>query len=277
MGAAALLPALITAGGAIGGGFLAGRAGGKSKAEKNILNTQNALGQAELSQLDFRNAMIKQLWPEFWGELMKVAPYIDKATAPADALESFAKERMDLGSPYYREQQRQTFEQGVKQSDDAAAQTRQAIARSGMGSAPSGAGIAAMGEMGTAKAGTLASNWLANLFQNQNTQLQAAGFMPTVAGMRLNQGQSQLQLADAFNPAGGFLSNVPRQPSVGQSYPTNPALAQGISTAGDILSQLFKRPISIPGTGRDIPLQGPDVTGTQIPMIPIPSVTGTAG
>jgi hypothetical protein len=275
MGAAAVLPLILGAASSIGGSFLNGAQQKEaSKPQRNLMNTQNALGQAELSQLDFRNAMIKQLWPEFWNQLEKVFPYIQAATAPTDALEGFAKQRMDLGSPYYKEQQRASFEQGVKQSDDAAAQARQSIARMGTGASPSGAGFATMGEMGTAKAGTLVSNWLANLFQNQNTQMQAAGLMPTVAGLRLNQGQAQLQAADAFNPAGGFLSNVPRQPSIPQPFPTNNAVSQGISTAGDILGKLFSRPLSIPGTGRDIPLQGPDVTGTQIPLIPLPGVGG---
>lgn len=128
---------------------------------------------------------------------------------------NFYNTLMNLGSPYYQQGQRASWEQGVGQSQNAAAQARQQLQASGAGYTPSGAGAAMFGGMGQAEAGNMALNYLQNLFQNE--QLQAAG-----AGGLAN-------LAQMFNPA-QLLTGI--NPQIQQ--PTNTG-AEWMGAAGQLL------------------------------------------
>jgi hypothetical protein len=100
---------------------------------------------------------------------------------------NFFKQLMNLGSPYYKEQQRASFEQGTQQGQNAAANANQRLNASGYGYAPSGLQAGVLGQEATGQAQNLSQMFLQNLFQNENLQAQGA------------QGLSQL--AALFNPA----------------------------------------------------------------------------
>jgi hypothetical protein len=99
----------------------------------------------------------------------------------------FFKQLTNLGSPFYQRKQQQSFEQGTKASQDAAAQSRQQLQASGQGYTPSGAGAAMFGGEAQAEAGNQEEAFLNNLFQNEQLQLAGA--------------QGQAQLAGLFNPS----------------------------------------------------------------------------
>lgn len=132
----------------------------------------------------------------------------------------FFKQLMDLGSPFYQQKQRASFEQGVTQSQNAAAQARQGLQASGAGSTPSGVNAAMMGGMGQAEAGNQAELFLNNLFQNEQLQMGGA--------------QGLAQLAQLFNPA--QLTGQQTNPSIQQ--PTN-MVAPTLSGIGSMLSGVF--------------------------------------
>lgn len=117
------------------------------------------------------------LAPEFANEMFGLAQ-------PAG---NFFNTLMNLGSPYYQQQQRASWEQGVGQGNDAAAQARQQLKAQGYGATPSGANAAMMGGMATGMSGNLAMTFLQNLFNN--SQMQVAG------------AQGLSQLASLFNPS----------------------------------------------------------------------------
>ena len=99
----------------------------------------------------------------------------------------FFKQLMNLGSPYYQEKQRASFEQGTQQSQNAAAGANQRLAASGYGYAPSGLQAGVLGQEATGQAQNLSQMFLQNLFQNENMQALGA------------QGLSQM--AQLFNPS----------------------------------------------------------------------------
>lgn len=99
----------------------------------------------------------------------------------------FFKQLTNLGSPFYQRKQQQTFEQGTKAAQDAAAQSRQQLQASGAGYTPSGAGAAMFGGEAQAEAGNQEEAFLNNLFQNEQLQLAGA--------------QGQGNLASLFNPS----------------------------------------------------------------------------
>jgi len=99
----------------------------------------------------------------------------------------FFKKLMDLGGPFYQQKQREGFEQGVQQNQNAAATARQEASAAGTGQTPSGANIAMIGGMNQAGGQSLAEQFLQNLFQNENLQMQG--------------GQGLEQLAGMFNPS----------------------------------------------------------------------------
>lgn len=108
-------------------------------------------------------------------------------TASGGDAGNFFRTLMNLGSPFYQRKQQQTFEQGTKAAQDAAAQSRQALSATGAGYTPSGTGAAMFGGEAQAEAGNQEEAFLNNLFQNE--QLQTAG----ASGLA--------QLAALFNPA----------------------------------------------------------------------------
>jgi hypothetical protein len=130
----------------------------------------------------------------------------------ANPAASFYNQLTNLGSPYYQQQQRASFTQGVQQNQNAAAQARQQLAASGYGYTPSGTTAATIGEMAQAGNQNLESAFLQNLFQNEQMQLAGA--------------QGLGQLAALFNPAPLLNYSLP-QPTQGQ---TPAQLLQGIGS-----------------------------------------------
>jgi hypothetical protein len=99
----------------------------------------------------------------------------------------FFTKLMDLGGPFYQQKQREGFEQGVKSNQDAAAMARQQAGAAGTGFTPSGTNVAMIGGMNQQGGQSLAEQFLQNLFQNENLQMQG--------------GQGLAQLAGLFNPS----------------------------------------------------------------------------
>jgi hypothetical protein len=139
------------------------------------------------------------------------------ATGPAS---DFYKQLMTLGSPFYQRKQQQTFEQGTKAAQDAAAQSRQQLQASGAGYTPSGAGAAMFGGEGQAEAGNQEEAFLNNLFQNEQLQLAGAGGLSSLASL--------------FNPTTLATSQI--SPNIQQ--PTNTA-AELMSGVGSLLGGVF--------------------------------------
>lgn len=132
---------------------------------------------------------------------------------------NFFKTLMNLGSPYYKEQQRASFEQGTQQAQNAAAQAMQRLNASGYGAAPSGLQAAMLGQQATGQAQDLSQLFLQNLFQNEALQMQGA------------QGLSSL--AQLFNPS-SLLTGI--SPQIQQ--PTNTA-AEMMGAVGQLAGGIF--------------------------------------
>ena len=139
---------------------------------------------SNLSTANMKNQMIPQLWQLF--------------SATGGDAASFFKMLTDLGGPYYQQKQRQTFEQGTKSAQDAAAQSRQQLSAVGAGYTPSGAGAAMFGGEAQAEAGNQEEAFLNNLFQNEQLQATGAGGLAS--------------LAQTFNPAAETTSSAASQP-----------------------------------------------------------------
>ena len=108
-------------------------------------------------------------------------------TALAQPAAGYFNQLTNLGSPYYQQQQRSSFESGVQQNQNAAAQARQQLGASGYGYTPSGTAAATIGDMAQQGSQNLEQAFLQNLFQNEQMQLAGA--------------QGLGQLAALFNPA----------------------------------------------------------------------------
>lgn len=132
---------------------------------------------------------------------------------------NFFKTLMNLGSPYYQQQQRASLESGVNQAQNAAAGSRDALAARGYGYAPSGLEAASLGQQATGQAQNLSQLFLQNLFNNEQMQMGGA--------------QGLAQLAGLFNPA-QLLSGV--NPNIQQ--PTNTA-AETMSGLGSLVGGIF--------------------------------------
>lgn len=185
-----------------------------------VLGNQNPYGQGSrgngnetynLSQTNLqtglaRNQLIPQFSQQFFGLTNPAAGYYNQL--------------MNLGSPYYQQQQRASFEQGNQQSQNAAAQARQQLASQGYGYTPSGAEAGMIGGMAQQSAGNLATNFLQNLFQNENLQLQGA--------------QGLTQTAQMFNPA-NLLSM------------TNPSIQQPTNTAAETMGAIGQMASGVAG------------------------------
>lgn len=130
----------------------------------------------------------------------------------------FFKTLMDLGSPYYKEQQRASFEEGTRQAQNTAAGSKDRLNAAGYGAAPSGLEAATIGEEATGESQNLSQMFLQNLFQNENLQMQAA--------------QAMEQMASLFNPASLF-GSTPFNQVPGQG------VIQNLQGVGDFVSSLF--------------------------------------
>jgi hypothetical protein len=131
----------------------------------------------------------------------------------------FFKQLMNLGSPYYQQQQQASFGQGVNHGENAAALSKQRLNASGYGAAPSGMQAAMLGGEATGQAQNLSQMYLQNLFQNEMMQMGGA------------QGLSSL--AQLFNPA-----SLLGQTSTSIQQPTNTA-AETMSAIGQMAGGIF--------------------------------------
>jgi hypothetical protein len=141
---------------------------------------------------------------------------------------NFFTNLMNLGSPYYQQQQQASFTQGNQQNQNAAAQARQQLASSGYGYTPSGANAAMMGGMAMQGSQNLAEQYLQNLFQNE--QMQASG------------AQGLSSLAGLFNPTQllsgtGIGSNVSNSPSFYQDFAQTAGGIQSLGNAAQSFAQ----------------------------------------
>lgn len=174
--------------------------GGLANPFTNIKDITRNTGLENLMTGDLRN----QLIPQF-ANLMK------GYSGPAA---EFFNTLMNLGSPYYQQKQEEGFTQGVQQNQNAAAQARQGLQAQGYGYAPSGAMAAMLGGMNQQGAQSLSEQYLQNLFQNENLQMQG--------------GQGLAQIAAMFNPSSLF-GNV-STPGTTQGPNTFAETLQGIAS-----------------------------------------------
>lgn len=133
---------------------------------------QRNQGIANIEQTQLQNQLIPQFAQQLFG----------LTQGPSQ----FFNQLMNLGSPYYQQQQYSSFNQGNQQANNAAAQARQQLQAQGLGYTPSGAEAAMMGGMGQQAAGNLSMQFLQNLFNNEQMQLAGA--------------QGQAGLAQMFEP-----------------------------------------------------------------------------
>lgn len=132
----------------------------------------------------------------------------------------FFNQLMNLGSPFYKQKQAESFQQGVNAGNQAGAQARQAVGQMGAGATPSGVGAAMMGGMGVGQAQNQAETFLNNLFQNEQMQLMG--------------GQGLMQLAQLFNPSPLLTAQI--NPSIQQ--PTNTG-AETMAGIGNLMQGFF--------------------------------------
>lgn len=215
-----LLPAIIGAAGAVTGGVMSLKAGGKQK-------------QAIQSQLDIAKAE----------EARKQAVY--------DKLAPFFSEYMKSGSPFLQNIQRAGAEQTAQGANNAAGQIREVTGASGMGYGPSGTTAAALGGLGAETGKTASSNYLTNLLNNEQIKFQAAqGLQAAGQGQQISPQPAQYPIdptAGAIGslgtilggllkkipglsgntvgtlPTGGYPGGPPSSPPI----PTAPATTQG--------------------------------------------------
>jgi len=147
---------------------------------------------------------------------------------------NFFQQLTNLGSPFYQRKQQQSFEQGTKASQDAAAQSRQQLEASGAGYTPSGAGAAMFGGEAQAEAGNQEEAFLNNLFQNEQLQLAGA--------------QGQAQVASMFNP-----SQLTGQTSPGFQDQQSPSFFQNFQ---QMMSGLFGNQPAVSGNAGGVSIGG---------------------
>ena len=96
---------------------------------------------------------------------------------------NFFQQLMNLGSPYYQQQQQASFNNGVNQNQNAAAMAQQQLRSQGYGASPSGANAAMIGGMQMQGSQNLAQQYLQNLFQNEQMQGLGAQGLSSLASM----------------------------------------------------------------------------------------------
>lgn len=158
---------------------------------------------SNLAQQNYETGVLRnQLLPIF-------AQLFGGATGDAQA---FFEKLLNLGSPYYKQQQEASFNAGVNNAQNTQATARQQINASGYGAAPSGLEAAEAGGAAVGESANLSQLYLQNLFQNENMQALGA--------------QGLASLAQLFNPA-----NL-----TGQG--TGTGIQQGQNTASQIMSSI---------------------------------------
>jgi hypothetical protein len=95
----------------------------------------------------------------------------------------FYQQLMNLGSPYYQQKQMEGFTQGNQQNQNAQGMARQQLGAQGYGSTPSGANAAMIGGMNQQGSQNLSEQYLQNLFNNEQMQLQGGAGLSNLTGM----------------------------------------------------------------------------------------------
>jgi hypothetical protein len=181
-----------------------GNPGNLANPSSNLKDITRNAGFENVQEGQERN----QLIPQF-------AQLMQQFAGPAG---DYFKNLMNLGSPYYQQQQAASFNSGVNQNQNAAAQARQQLNAAGYGNTPSGATAAMIGGMNMQGSQNLAQAYLQNLFQNENLQSQGASGLSSLAGL--------------FNPASLFgentVSGTTQGPSAASQFQD---VASGIGSA----------------------------------------------
>lgn len=179
-----------------------GNPGNLENPGSNIKDQARNAGYLNVQQGQLRNNLIPQFASAMFG-----------LSGPAA---EFFKQLMNLGSPYYKEQQRASFEQDTQQAQNTAAGSKDRLNAAGYGAAPSGLEAATIGLEAQGESQNLSQTFLQNLFQNENLQMQAS--------------QAMAQMAQMFNPSQLFGATP------------NPGSTQGPTAASqfkDIMGGLF--------------------------------------
>lgn len=201
--------------------------GGSGATLGNPGNYGNPAGAKEISRNTGLNNVIagqlKNIMAPQFASLM--GGYGTQAAGDVGAATNFFKQLMNFGSPFYRQQQTASFNQGVQQNQNAAAQARQQLGTQGYGSTPSGANAAMIGGMAQQGSQNLAEQYLQNLFQNEQLQTMGAQGMDTSAGL-------MAQLAGLFNPTqllgGTSVGADPYGPVTPNAFQNFNSIAQGV-------------------------------------------------
>ena len=150
--------------------------------------SRGALTRAGQEENVQRGAMTNALIPQMSNAMMQTG------TEAGNVFGQFA----NLGSPYYQQQQQASFTQDTQQAQNAAAQSRQQLGAQGYGFTPSGAEAGMLGGEAVGTAGNLSMNFLQNLFNNEQLQLQGAQGLASVASIfnptGLATGQTSTQI-----------------------------------------------------------------------------------
>lgn len=276
--------------------------------ELQLLTDEHGLMGNELQQEMMRNNIIGTMFPQFLSNVNAinpgaVNPFINNinklvsagtgdinAATPdinamvtglegmspdINALDTMLQSRMNLGSPYYQQHQREAMTSDAQKFNQFAGQLTGMMAPSGFGSAPSGLATAELGDFTRGAGATTAEDYLQNLFQNENLSMTAAGMFPqvpqlratqaggfgTAGGQRISQGLGMGQMANAEGGAGqlalggqqlqatkaGLLNPIPAFKSFPRvpSFPVNVGALPGMGKSdsggggGGILGDIF--------------------------------------
>ena len=237
------LPAIIGAGGAIGGALM----------NRGAANMQNqALKQQMLTEEDQRNLM---------DQYAKLQQQYGTDAA------NFYLQYMAKGNPFLSNLLSQHFGQIQKQYGDQQGQLAQKLGASGYGAAPSGLAAASMGDLSRAEAGTQSESWLNDMMQNEQLKFQAAQGLGGVANM-FQPGQFALHRFSNPQPAQNPWSQVPGAIGTGLQGLLGNGTSNLFSTPGLNVMQ----PSYMPGGGPAPTPPSPfPLPGGSIPPFPIPN------
>jgi hypothetical protein len=169
-------------------------------------------------------------------------------------LSSFYSPYLQSGSPYLQNIQSAASGQNAQQFNNAAGQFREQAQAQGTGYGPSGTTASGLSQLGAGAAQSGASNYLANLLNNEQVKFQAASGLNaagTMAGSPQNQPSVSTQLpaantASSIGGLGQIFSALSQNGTIGNSGSSGTTLPSGTTAAG-LDNILF--PSSTPSTG----------------------------
>lgn len=192
--------------------------GGNVQQPKNLGNVVNTpFGYNQTNPLGFSNPKgalegernqnyINMLGQEYKQQLSPL--FAQQMFSAAQPAQSYFQNLMNLGSPYYQQHQTAAFGNALNDYSNAYAQASNQLRGQGLGFGPSGANVAMLGGMGQGFAQDAATQYLQQLFANENLQMQGA--------------QGLGQIASLFQPAsllgGTPVSALSQNPSWTQQF-----------------------------------------------------------